>query len=516
MSMSSKAEAAKRLLQLHDAERSFLGYVQLMHPKWKLTWFQIELIEYLDKMFRDQLVVGDKRIRRIMINMPPRHSKSTIATQLFPSYYLGKKPARHVMSAAYSQDLADNFGSFIRAYTSNPDHGLVFPDFQISKDKSAAADWRTTKNGSYLGTGLNGQTTGRPANVLIVDDPIKNRQEAESATYRNRAWDFYLSSLENRKEPSSDEDNAPPLEIVIATRWHPDDLCGRIMQTPIYKNGYWLHVCYPAIFDADTPKERALWEARHPLSELKMKRSLNEREFEALYQQRPYVKGGNLIKVEWWRYFDPNETKLSDYKLFIIAADTAYKKSETSDYNAIGLWGLTHDGDIHLVNLRRFRGTVAETKQVLINMNAEWRGRNLRGIYVEDKSSGHAIIDELKRESGVSVIPVKVSHDKVVRLNAVLPLIQGGRVFLPLHASWLDGFVQECLEFPDSSQHDDQVDQMSMALDVLARVGSHDTSLINGDITPGISLRQSLAKPNSALHSIRSQFGHLKPRQLGN
>ena len=172
-------------------------------------------------------------------------------------------------------------------------------------------------------------------------------------------------------------------------------------------------------------KEEALWEERFPLEELKKRERLDPREFASLYQQSPYIKGGNLIKETWWRYADDVECSQ-----IIISADTAFKKTEQADFSVLMVMGVDRNGDIHIIDVIRGKYDFPELKRMCITVNAKWRGKGLRGFYVEDKASGQSLIQELRNQSGVSVIPFKVNTDKVARLNSVTPLIEGGRVFL--------------------------------------------------------------------------------------
>lgn len=517
----SQRAAAKHLLRLKNAEDSFEGFVRTIHPDWVFPEFQLKLITALNLMERGELKTGftykmtPKRgehlpklhkdnfkgdvVNNILINMPPRFAKSTFSTIYFPAYFILKNPRRYVMSCSYNSQLSTDFGRQVRNVVQEKWISQAFPHFEMSQDSRAADVWRTTEYGAYFGVGIGGTTSGRPANLLIVDDPVKAREEAESATMRNKIWDYYTSALNTRLQP--EEDGTLPKTIVILTRWHPDDLAGRLIQTEDWKEGRWLHINFPAIefvkdnvkksvseLPEDDPRhipqgklhtvgtskrhyvadeEKALWPDRFPLEELKRRERLNPREFAALYQQTPYIAGGNILKSEWWNYYD-DDLKPERFSSVVIAADTAFKKTETSDYSVFLVVGLAHDGDMYIVDLVRERYDFPELKQAAIALNNKWRGKGLRGLYIEDKASGQSLIQELKRESGLSVIPYKVNTDKVARINSVTPFIEGGRVWLPKNSKWVDSFIEETLAFP-SGTFDDQVDALSIALDALSR-----------------------------------------------
>ena len=503
-------KAARHLLKLKAAEDSFLGFVKAAFPSWDLPDFHLKMIDALDKLEKNTLTShfgltpsecqGTKEVpvRNILITMPPRHGKSTYGSVIFPAYFMAKKPSRYMMSTSYNSQLATDFGRQVRDLANEPITQQVFPDFEMSQDSRAVDQWRTTASGAAYFIGVGGTTSGRAANLLLLDDPLKSREEAESATQRNKIWNYYVSALSTRLQP--DIDNVPPAQIVILTRWHPDDPAGRLMETEDWKEGRWIHINFPAVSEkrgepisrAYLPEDHpdhlppnevskltkskryiykteraALWPERFPLEDLERRERLNPREFASLYQQSPFIQGGNLIKSNWWQTYPP-DMKPERFTSLIIAADTAFKAKQNSDYSVMMVMGLDTNGDIYIVDAIRDRFEFPDLKRRMIMLNTEWRGKGLRGIYVEDKASGQSLIQELKRESGVSVIPYRVASDKVSRLNAVLPLIEGGRVFLPEVAPWLDPFMDECQTFP-SGKHDDMVDALSMGLDVLAR-----------------------------------------------
>jgi predicted phage terminase large subunit-like protein len=481
------AAAAEQLLRLKRAATSFAGFVALHRPTWTLAPFQTKLVDILDKFEKgtlthrdlgglpegcDPTVSLDTVVERLVVNMPPRHAKTEFCTKLFPAYYLARNPTRYVMSTSYNSELGKEFGRNTRDIASDDRTQKAFPEFRIRKDSQAADEWRTTSGGAYFGIGLDGTTSGRPATLLIIDDPIKSREDAESATKRNKVWSFYTSALAMRLQP--EVDLTPHKQLVILTRWHPDDLAGRLMETDEWKSGQWGHLTLPALTlkdepnpdDPNEPNYEALWPERFPVNELLRRKRLNEREFAALYLQTPYIAGGNLIRSNWWQYYDD---RIESLPIVIIAADTAFKKTEQADYSVFIVMGLDNHGDIYILDVIRDKFTFPELKARAVAINTRWRGRGLRGLYVEDKASGQSLLQELRRESGVSVIPYRVSRDKVSRVHAVTPLIEGGRVFLPKSAPWLDAFLEETLQFPSGAK-DDQVDTLSMGLDVLSRM----------------------------------------------
>ena len=481
--------AAKRLLLVKEAPLSFRGFCHAVYPKFQFAPFHYELIDTLDAL--ENQTLGK---RNLLITMPPRHGKSTITTVAFPAYYMLRNAQRKILSVSYGADLASSFGRKVRDLTLEPIIAQAFPDFQLSPTSSAIDDWMTTDSGQYFACGIGGGTTGRPANLLLADDPIKSRPEAESPAIRNKVWDFYVDSLANRKEPELD--GTLPIEILIQTRWHPDDLAGRIMASSDWEDGDWHHIDFPALRSTtyslktlssdkqteettEVTEEVALWPDRFPVSLLDKMRRRDPRGFAALYQQQPYISGGNLIKTSWLSFVPRSEIP-SRFQTLILAADTAFKTKSQNDPSVIMALGLTAQGDIYILDVQRQRLDYPSLKRKFLTENAKWRGRGLRGIYIEDKASGQSILQDLRREPGLSVIPYKFSghrdaSDKVARANSVLPLIEGGRVFCPDDAPWLDDFLEELQSFP-ASKHDDQVDALVIGLDTLSRMNLSSTT----------------------------------------
>ncbi|GAA4652521.1 hypothetical protein GCM10023116_48050 [Kistimonas scapharcae] len=534
----SRKEAARHLLKLHKAEASYAGYIELLHPGFTLTPFQRLLVTALDLLEKDELRadfldvhlrgktpdLNARTINNLMVNMPPRHGKSSYITVDFPSYYMGRNPCRYTMSCSYNSELATGFGRQVRENAANPVTAQVFPAFGMSKTSRAADAWHTTLGGAYYGVGIGGTTTGRPANLLIIDDPIKSREEAESATMRRKVWDFYTGSLSNRRQP--DVQGSPPKTIVVLTRWHVDDLAGKIMETEEWKNGEWLHINFRAIEEREVIVERTsrralpedhpdyldaktfrttspskryiekkairdvpLWPERFPLAFLYAQRKLNPRDFESLYQQNPYIEGGNILKSEYWRYYDQ---PLDHYLSIIMAADTAFKKNSQNDYSVLAIGGLTPHGDIHLLDLFRGRWDFPELKHKITTLYATWRSRGMRAVHIEDAASGQSLIQELRKNSGVAIVPKKVERDKVARVSSITDIIEAGRVWLPATAPWLDEFISECLAFP-ASTHDDQVDAFYILVDALSRI-----HMSPADFDIPINLRGSLRRTGTS------------------
>lgn len=500
------------LAALRWAESSFEGFVRYLYPKRTFAPFQLDFIRTLDALEKRQLLhpVTLEPVYNLLTNMPPRHAKSHYGTVLFPAYLMGRRTTRKTMVSAYNATLATDFGKEARAVTQTKAFQQIFPKFRISADTRAGDEWKTTDRGAYYAVGLDGPTSGRPANCLIIDDPIKNRVEAESASTRRNVWDFITSALWMRLEP--EEDGTPPIQIMTLTRWHPDDPAGRLMKLPEWEAGEWLHVYHQGLKelgpDPSDPTQKlytTLWPERFDVKYMLRQKSRSERDFQALYQQQPLVEGGNMVKSSWWQWLPADfELAKQQYHSVLIAADTAYKDKTVNDYSAIAVGGVTTKGDIHILRVYRARLPFPELKAKLIEFNNIWRPRNLRAIVVEDMASGTSIVQELRRESGVSIIARRWPGDKVVHLASVLPLIEGGRVFLPspetkdpfLPVDWLPDFLTEIEQFPTGA-FDDQVDAITLLIHELSRTS----------ITPEMMVAQfENFRPLTDFHSKPQNF----------
>ena len=552
----SQKDAAKYLLGVRRAEDSFVDFVKAAHPEWDFPDFQITLMHALDLLEKRKLTstftgalkanktlqasnFDGEPVYNILINMPPRHAKSTFATQFFPAYYIGRNPSRYVMSTSYNSQLAIDFGRSVRAIAEEDLFPQIFPNFAFDPSSRAADVWRTQDGGAYFGIGMGGTTSGRPANLLIVDDPIKNRQEAESMTTRNNAWNYYISALITRLQPEAN--GAHPIQIMILTRWHPDDPGGRIQLTEDWDENRWLHINFPAKQEVEdgikksvaglppsdprhipkgklstvAPSKRhytettteALWPERFPLDVLERIERLNPREFAALYQQSPYIEGGNIFKADWWKFYDPEIINPTNFQSLLISADTAFKKTETADYSVFLVGGLATDGDIYIIDRVKGRYDFPELKQKAVQLNTKYRGKGLRGFYIEDKASGQSLIQELKNESGISVIPYKVNADKVARAHTVTPLVEGGRVWLPQTAHWVDDFINATVSFP-SSAHDDDVDALSILLDAISKMHVGSSFDVSVNVTDSLNNHYSKYKDSfSSLANLANWRG---------
>ena len=386
----------------------------------------------------------------IAINMPPRHSKSMTITETLPSYYLGNFPEERVIEISYSDTFARRFGKKNKEKVKQYESDLF--DIQISKESSAHDEWLLDNEiGGMISRGVLSGITGMGADLMIIDDPIKNREEADSETHRGKIWDEWIDSFSTRLHPGA-------IVILILTRWHEDDLQGRLLSKEYGEPLPWQVYNLPLEAEEDDVIGRAvgepLWPERYGL-EFIQERKRYPSSFNSLYQGRPTAAEGNLLKRKWWQYYDT----LPKMVHIIMSIDATFKDEADSDFVCIQVWG-KNGADMYLIDNLKARMNFPTTLQAIRNMVRKYPKAHAK--LVEDKANGPAIISMLKNEIG-GMIPVNPQGGKVARVNAVSPYIESGNVYLPRYAPWTQDFVEECASFPQG-KNDDQVDAMSQAL----------------------------------------------------
>lgn len=393
---------------------------------------------------------------RLMISMPPRHGKSELTSQYFPPWFLGTFPHKRVILTSYEHDFAASWGAKARDILK--EYGPRVWGVHVAKDRQASDDWGIQNaKGGMVCAGVGGAITGRGADLLIIDDPVKSGEEAVSETYRNRAWDWYRSTAYTRLEPGG-------RIIIIQTRWHEDDLTGRVMANAKATGEVWENVTFPALAEEGDALGRkvgeALWPSRYPVSVLEVIRKAQGKFWPALYQQRPAPDGGSLFRQDYWRFYVDFE-KPAVFDEVLQSWDMAFKDTKTSDFVVGQVWG-RKGAQIYLLDQWRARMDFAETLKAVKAMTARWPQATLK--LVEDKANGPAVISALRSEV-YGLVAVNPQGGKHSRAQAILPLVQAGNVILPSRgdAPWIEDFTLEAASFPVGA-HDDQVDAMTQAL----------------------------------------------------
>jgi len=460
------------------AKTRLLPFVKLNVPKYKEGWVHKEICLKLEE-FEDHIIKGMSP--RLMLFMPPRHGKSELASTQFPAWFLGRNPDMEVIATSYSSTLAMSFSKKVREIIRSTKFRSIFPDCELGKDSQSTENWMTTQMGGYLAAGVGGGITGRGANCFIIDDPVKNREDAESATQRELVGNWYSSTARTRLEPGGGV-------LLILTRWHQDDLAGRLLYDMKHGGEQWEIIVYPAIATQDEPY-REMGEALHParydlLSLERLRKSMTARDWGALFQQSPSTEAGSILKREHWNIWTKTEPPECSY--VIQSLDTAYSAKEQADFSVISTWGLFHpQGNLSMHKLQgkeypdpenhRFDGKIAhlilldvvrkrlsftDLKMEAFRLNRYWQPDS---TIIEAKASGMPLAHEL-RQGGVPVhtfTPGK-GTDKLSRVHSVSVLLENGLIWRP-QTKWAEDLAEEAHSFPNG-KFDDQVDSMTGAL----------------------------------------------------
>ena len=407
------------------------------------------------------------RIRRLVVNMPPRHLKSHLASVAFPAWCLGRNPSLQVLCVSYAQDLADKLARDCRRIVMSDWYRRLFPT-RLAPRHQAVAEFETTQQGSRLATSVGGVLTGRGADIIVIDDPLKPEEALSQAQRRsaNEWFDHTLYSRLTDKEKGS--------IILIMHRLHEDDLVGHVLAQED-----WEVVRFPAIAEADErylidtlagPRvfTRACGEALHPARESlamleQIRRTIGEYNFAGQYQQAPAPLGGGLVKAAWFRHCAQDEMP-GQFERVVQSWDTASKATELNDFSVCTSWGILGK-DLYLLDVLRRRMEYPELKRAVREQYARFRPSV---VLIEDKASGTQLIQELIAEGLYAVTRYQPQSDKVMRMHAQTAMIENGFVHLPDAAPWLAQYLHEITTFPNG-RHDDQVDSTAQMLDWFKR-----------------------------------------------
>lgn len=466
LTMDDKAELALRAKE-ELARRNYVDYFSLANPKSKLFAHTKYICEKMQK-----IIDGERKF--YIVEMPPQHGKSMTITQTFPSYYLMRHPDKRVMISAYSQDLFTTFSDANRKHFEE----WAYPLFGLQPEKNTSKEFHVKDHrGTFYATSMLGGASGRPADLLIIDDPIKNSEEAMSTTIKDKIWNEWNLTFFPRLQKGGSV-------IVIMTRWQIDDLAGRLMKK---KSLPWKELKLPAIAE-DIPDGEtdaigrhngdALCPQLHTIDSLKIhKHDMGSQKFAALYQQRPSLAAGNIFRRDWVKFYVPSRAKmielgLTDKEVEILpkhldtevqAWDATFKSKENDDFVAGQTWAKRAAN----LYLRPYwchkRLTFTQTLDEIRAMTKRYPHATAK--LVEDKANGPAIIDTLKKEIP-GIIPVSPGADsKEARASSVSPVWEAGQIYVP-HPLWvpeIEDWLEEVFGFPNMP-HDDNVDSMVYAV----------------------------------------------------
>jgi len=444
----------KQLEYIKLCQDDFLTFVQEVWPDFiyrktnkKEEWGHHQIIS------NEFTKIANKELKRLIVNMPPRHTKSEFASFLFPAWMIGRFPKMKIMQVSHNAELASRFGSKVRNLMGSVEYKQIFGNVELREDSKAKGRWETNHGGEYFAAGVGGSITGRGADLLIIDDP-HTEQDSMSDTAMERAYDWYSSGPRQRLQPGG-------TIVVVMTRWAQDDLTGRLIKSQKEpKSDQWKVISFPAILESG----RSIWPEYWSLEELeKVKASISVHNWNAQYMQDPVAEEGAILKREWWKKWTSEHIPKIEH--IIMSMDTAYSKKETADYSAITVWGIFHpiegyDPNILLLDAQKGRWDFPDLKIVAYDLYKYWEPES---IVIEAKATGMPLIQEMRR-MGIPVldyVPAK-GRDKITRANVVAPIFESGMVWAP-DEHWAQDVIEECAAFPHG-QHDDYVDSTTQAM----------------------------------------------------
>ena len=415
---------------------------------------------YAEKLNR----IANGELKRLIVNMPPRHTKSEFASHLFPAFFMGRNPKAKLIQTTHTGELAVSFGRKTKNLIESDEYEKVFPEVRLAADSKAAGRWQSNHGGEYFAAGVGGAITGRGADLLIIDDP-HSEQDALSPTVLDSHYEWYTSGPRQRLQPGG-------AIVVVMTRWSIKDLTGRLIEAQGKDENadQWEVVEFPAILPSGKPMWSGFWNIQ-ALEQVKA--SIPLKKWNAQWMQAPTSEEGALIKRDWWRVWD--KENVPGLEFIIQSYDTAFSKKETADFSAITTWGVFRPEDggapnLILLDARKDRWNFPELKKVAMEEYRYWEPEM---VLIEAKASGMPLTHELQK-MGIPVINFTPSkgNDKHARVNSVAPLFESGAIWAP-KKSFAEDVIEECAAFP-FGDHDDYVDSTTQAL-MRYRQGYHVT-----------------------------------------
>jgi len=459
LSLEDKQELLSLLEELDEAkarEACSQNYLKFVYEMWS-AFIHGKHHEVMAEAFER---VANGQLKRLIINMPPRHTKSEFASYLLPAWFLGRYPDKKIIQTAHTAELAVGFGRKVRNLVNSKDFKRIFPNVSLQADSKAAGRWNTNKGGEYFAIGVGGAVTGKGADLLIIDDPHSEQEGSSSDTnVFNRTYEWYTSGPRQRLQPNGSI-------VMVMTRWHQKDLTGQVVDASVKRGGadQWEVIELPAILPSGSP----LWSEFWKLEELEaLKAELPTSKWMAQYQQDPTAEEGALVKREWWQEWEYQEPPQCEF--IIQSWDTAFLKSERADFSACTTWGVFYkeceeDGqyapNIILLDAHKERLEFPELKKVAME---KYNAYKPDAFIVEAKAAGMPLIFEL-RQMGIPVQEYTPSrgNDKISRVNAVSDIFASGIVWAP-QTRWAEEVIEEFAAFPNA-EHDDLVDSSTQAL----------------------------------------------------
>ena len=440
----------------NPARQSLMAFNRAMYPGYVGGAHIDRLVAALEAVERGE-------ISRLIVTMPPRFSKSLNVSEHFPAWFLGRNPDKRIIASSHTASLSYTFSRRVRNKLQHP--GWPFPEVGIAGDKAGVTAWDIAgRKGGYLSVGVGGSPTGHGAQLILIDDPIRSAADADSETVRENLWEWYQGTLRTRLQPGG-------AIILTATRWHHDDLTGRLLTEMGQGGEQWVHLHLPAIDEDEAPLWPEFWSA-DDLAAIRV--SVGSRVWQSQYMGAPTPAEGGILKRHWFGVYAQPER----YLAIIQSWDTAFKDGRTADYSACVTLGVGLNY-VDVLDVYRARVEFPDLERALedqhLAASARYPGVPIT-VLVEDKGSGQSLIQVARRRGNrnLNVIAVSASRpdEKVQRVHDVSPSVEAGRVRLPATAHWLDAFVDEVVSFPLGS-HDDMVDAFSAGAGRAFGVGPH-------------------------------------------
>lgn len=466
LKMTSKRiqEAAKELLFRKKAAGSVLEYTTYTMPEYEAAPHHELICEALDK-------VANGEITRLIINMPPRHGKSELASIRFPAYYLSRFPDREVIFATSAQELAEEFGSKVLDIVQSPRHKNVFPEFDLKTTKPRRGDWKTNKNGAYFASGVGGPITGRGANLIIVDDAIKNMEDAESEAARKKLWDWYSTVLSTRQTTTRLPKGQGAAIVVIQTKWHEDDLSGKLYKEMMDGGEEWHILNLPALtVNGMIPREKqyenpkqltALWPERYDVDALLLQRgkdSVRQRRFSCLYQQQPVPDEGIYFSRDWFNMYDP--IQLPDNLVLYGTSDYALTEGR-GDFTWHVIVGIDSDDNYWIIDGYRGQDNMLQWIDRQLDLLNVYRPVAWIGEAGQIRRASEPFIRKRMRERALygRLDYINRTNKKTVEARSLQAVAAQQRIYIP-NTEFGEELLEQIVRFP-AARHDDAVDALA-------------------------------------------------------
>ncbi len=441
----------EKLKERELVQTKFIKFVEKVWPTFISGAHHKRMAEAFERVARGEC-------KRLIINMPPRHTKSEFASYLLPAWFLGKFPNKKVIQTSHTAELAVGFGRKVRNLVDSEVYHDNFPDLALQADSKAAGRWNTSKGGDYFAIGVGGAVTGKGADLLIIDDPHSEQEAALAAVnpeVYDKVYEWYTSGPRQRLQPGG-------AIVIVMTRWAQRDLTGQVLKNAALRGeNDWEVIEFPAILPSGNP----LWPQFWSIAELEaLRQELPNSKWQAQYQQNPVGNESAIVKRDWWQWWEEDDPPRCDF--ILQSWDTAFEKHQRADYSAGTTWGIfdnPKDGNrpnIILLNTYKKRVEWVDLKKDVLQ---EYKEYDPDALIIEKKATGAPLIYEL-RAIGIPVQEFTPSkgQDKIARLNAVSDIIASGKVWVP-RTRWAEELVDEIAAFP-SGEHDDLVDATTLAL----------------------------------------------------